>query len=55
MAMAAVTIGGMLLSAVFTLFVIPVVYVALDRFARPPAAEDCSSYPQRFTESLRPC
>jgi hypothetical protein len=34
-----VTIGGVLLSAVFKLFVILVVYAALDRFARPPVAE----------------
>ena len=34
MAMAVVTMGGVLLSAVFTLFVIPVVYVFMDRFAR---------------------
>lgn len=31
--MAVVTIGGVLLSAVFTLFLIPVLYVKLDRFA----------------------
>jgi len=35
-AMATVTIGGVLLSAVFTLFVIPVMYVTMDRFARQP-------------------
>lgn len=31
--MAVVTIGGVLLSAVFTLFLIPVIYAKLDRFA----------------------
>ena len=31
--MAAVTIGGVLVAAVFTLFLIPVIYVKLDRFA----------------------
>jgi HAE1 family hydrophobic/amphiphilic exporter-1 len=31
--MAVVTIGGVLLAAVFTLFLIPVIYVKLDRFA----------------------
>jgi hypothetical protein len=31
--MAVVTIGGVLLSAVFTLFLIPVIYTKLDRFA----------------------
>jgi len=31
--MAMVTIGGVLLAAVFTLFLIPVIYVGLDRFA----------------------
>ncbi|HSJ23760.1 MAG TPA: efflux RND transporter permease subunit [Longimicrobiales bacterium] len=43
--MAVVTIGGVLLSAVFTLFLIPVIYTKLDRFsitapaaAREPAA-----------------
>ena len=35
-AMAVVTIGGVLLSAVFTLFVIPVFYVFMDRFAQQP-------------------
>jgi len=35
-AMAVVTIGGVLLSAVFTLYIIPVVYVFMDRFARQP-------------------
>ena len=35
-AMAVVTIGGVLLSAVFTLFFIPVIYVFMDRFARQP-------------------
>jgi hydrophobic/amphiphilic exporter-1 (mainly G- bacteria), HAE1 family len=34
--MAVVTIGGVLLSAVFTLFLIPVIYVKLDRFAVQP-------------------
>jgi hypothetical protein len=29
--MAVVTIGGVILSAVFTLFLIPVIYVKLDR------------------------
>jgi hydrophobic/amphiphilic exporter-1 (mainly G- bacteria), HAE1 family len=33
MPMAVVTIGGVLLSAVFTLFLIPVIYTKLDRFA----------------------
>ncbi|MGD8322417.1 MAG: efflux RND transporter permease subunit [Gemmatimonadota bacterium] len=32
-AMAVVTIGGVLVAAVFTLFLIPVIYVKLDRFA----------------------
>ncbi len=32
--MAVVTMGGVALSAVFTLFLIPVIYVKLDRFAR---------------------
>jgi Cu/Ag efflux pump CusA len=32
-AMAIVTIGGVLVAAVFTLFLIPVIYVKLDRFA----------------------
>ena len=38
-AMAVVTMGGVLVSAVFTLFLIPVVYVAFDRLARQPAQE----------------
>lgn len=36
-AMAVVTIGGVLLSAVFTLFVIPVIYITMDRWAGQPA------------------
>jgi hypothetical protein len=31
--MAVVTIGGVLVAAVFTLFLIPVIYTKLDRFA----------------------
>jgi multidrug efflux pump subunit AcrB len=31
--MAIVTIGGVLVAAVFTLFLIPVIYVKLDRFS----------------------
>lgn len=39
--MAVVTMGGVLLSAVFTLYLIPVLYVKLDRFDRlRPAEED---------------
>jgi hydrophobic/amphiphilic exporter-1 (mainly G- bacteria), HAE1 family len=34
--MAVVTIGGVLLSAVFTLFLIPVIYTKLDRFSPAP-------------------
>ncbi len=34
--MAVVTIGGVLVAAVFTLFLIPVIYTKLDRFARAP-------------------
>jgi Cu/Ag efflux pump CusA len=37
--MAVVTIGGVLLSAVFTLFLIPVIYVKLDRFSTAARAE----------------
>jgi hydrophobic/amphiphilic exporter-1 (mainly G- bacteria), HAE1 family len=37
--MAVVTIGGVLLSAVFTLFLIPVIYTKLDRFAKAPMAD----------------
>jgi hydrophobic/amphiphilic exporter-1 (mainly G- bacteria), HAE1 family len=37
--MAVVTIGGVALSAVFTLFLIPVIYVKLDRFALASRAE----------------
>jgi multidrug efflux pump subunit AcrB len=38
--MAVVTIGGVLLSAVFTLFLIPVIYAKLDRFSSAPRADD---------------
>jgi hypothetical protein len=34
-----VTIGGVALSAVFTLFLIPVIYTKLDRFALASRAE----------------
>ena len=34
--MAVVTIGGVLVAAVFTLFLIPVIYTKLDRFGRAP-------------------
>jgi hydrophobic/amphiphilic exporter-1 (mainly G- bacteria), HAE1 family len=37
--MAVVTIGGVLLSAVFTLFLIPVIYTKLDRFAGKGTAD----------------
>jgi hypothetical protein len=38
--MAVVTIGGVLLSAVFTLFLIPVIYTKLDRFALKAGASE---------------
>jgi hydrophobic/amphiphilic exporter-1 (mainly G- bacteria), HAE1 family len=47
--MAVVTIGGVLLSAVFTLFLIPVIYVKLDRFsaAPRPAEREAPAAPAR--------
>jgi len=38
-ALAMVTIGGVLVSSVFTLYLIPVVYTYLDRLAKPPKLE----------------
>lgn len=37
--MAAVTIGGVVFSTIFTLFFIPVLFITLDRFAKPPELE----------------
>lgn len=37
--MAVVTIGGVLISAVFTLFLIPVIYIKADRFSLAPETE----------------
>jgi hydrophobic/amphiphilic exporter-1 (mainly G- bacteria), HAE1 family len=48
--MAVVTMGGVILSAVFTLFLIPVIYTKLDRFAvaaQPERAEARETRPER--------
>jgi hydrophobic/amphiphilic exporter-1 (mainly G- bacteria), HAE1 family len=45
--MAVVTIGGVILSAVFTLFLIPVIYTKLDRFTVAGRAEARSPVPAR--------
>ena len=45
--MAVVTIGGVLIAAVFTLFLIPVIYTKLDRYAFAAHAH------QRETEERR--
>jgi len=39
-AIAMVTIGGVLVSTVFTLYLIPTLYTFLDRFAKPPRSHD---------------
>jgi hydrophobic/amphiphilic exporter-1 (mainly G- bacteria), HAE1 family len=51
--MAVVTIGGVLLSAVFTLFLIPVMYTKLDRFAFAARAQHRESA-QRQSGAPRP-
>jgi hydrophobic/amphiphilic exporter-1 (mainly G- bacteria), HAE1 family len=51
--MAVVTIGGVLLSAVFTLFLIPVMYTKLDRFAIAARAQHRESA-QRQSGAPRP-
>jgi hydrophobic/amphiphilic exporter-1 (mainly G- bacteria), HAE1 family len=38
--MAVVTMGGVILSAVFTLFLIPVIYTKLDRFSSAPVVDE---------------
>ncbi|MCZ7584330.1 MAG: efflux RND transporter permease subunit [Deltaproteobacteria bacterium] len=42
-ALAVVTMGGVLVSAVFTLFLIPCIYTAFDRFTIKPAVEPAPS------------
>ena len=45
-ALAVVTMGGVLISAVFTLFLIPAIYTAFDRFAIKPKVKVTEEYEQ---------